>query len=32
MQYVTYENMFTFSLVVIGIIGLFLAVREHKKN
>lgn len=24
MQYVTYENLFSFSLVIIGIVGLFL--------
>ena len=33
MQYVTYENLFGFSLVLIGIVGLVLeAVHTHKKK
>lgn len=31
MQYVTYENLFAFTLVLIGIVGLFID-REHKKK
>lgn len=30
MQYVTYENLFTFSLVIIGMIGLFMTILTHK--
>ena len=33
MQYVTYENLFAFSLVILGIIGLVVdIVRTHKKK
>ncbi len=33
MQYVTYENLFAFSLVVIGIIGLFITfLTQNKKD
>ena len=32
MQYVTYENLFAFSLVIIGILGLALSFLEHKKK
>jgi len=32
-QYVTYENLFEFSLVIIGIIGLFIMARDqHNKK
>ncbi len=31
MQYVTYENLFAFAVVIIGIVGLFID-REHKKK
>ncbi len=32
MQYVTYENLLTFSLVVISIIELTVIILEHKKK
>lgn len=32
MQYVTYENLFTFSLVIIGMIGLFMTILTHKNR
>lgn len=33
MQYVTYENLFAFSLVIIGIVGLFIAfLTQNKKD
>jgi hypothetical protein len=32
MQYVTYSDLFEFALVIIGIVGLFLSTREHKKK
>ena len=32
MQYVTYSDLFQFALVIIGVVGLFLSTREHKKK
>ncbi len=32
MQYVTYENLLEFSLVIIGIIGLFITVHTQNKK
>ena len=32
MQYVTYENLFAFSVVIISIIGLVITILEHKKD
>ena len=31
-QYVTYENLFTFALVVIGLVTVFVAVLAYKKK
>ncbi len=31
MQYVTYENLFGFCAVIIGIVGLFISIYKHKK-
>ena len=32
MQYVTYENLFTFELVIIGLVTVFVAVLAYKKK
>lgn len=32
MQYVTYENLFSFVLVITGIAALFITAFEHKKK
>lgn len=32
MQYVTYENLFTFALVIIGLVTVFVAVLAYKKK
>ena len=32
MQYVTYENLFTFVLVIIGLVTVFVAVLAYKKK
>lgn len=32
MQYVTYENLFAFSLVIISIIGLFVTILTQNKK
>ncbi len=31
MQYVTYENLFGFCSIIIGIVGLFVTIYVHKK-
>ena len=32
MQYVTYENLFTFELVIIGLVTVFVAILAYKKK
>lgn len=32
MQYVTYENLFTFALVIIGLVTVFVAVLAYNKE
>ena len=32
MQYVTYENLFSFELVIIGLVAVFVAVLAYKKK
>lgn len=32
MQYVTYENLLTFALVIIEIVSVFITIIEHKKK
>ena len=32
MQYVTYENLFIFALVIIGLVTVFVAVLAYKKK
>ncbi len=32
MQYVTYENLFTFELVIIGLVTTFVAILAYKKK
>ena len=32
MQYVTYDSLFAFLTVIIGIVGLFIVILEYKKK
>ena len=32
MQYVTYADLFSFAIVIIGIVGLFISILEHIKK